>query len=178
MAEASKGDLPVTLSKIFFADGLALRSKSLGANVSLALVTTVASRSPRTPGSPRSSRLRGRLAVSCTIPRRKMPHVREAPLQRDILDRQPVQRRRQFGMRRFQADLAQIGERRVVSKPAKSILQRSHADPGCFRHVAESQRLMHVGMHEINRFHDLTRRGVHLMTTQAIVQAVREIQKN
>src|SRR5580692_6857423 len=37
---------------------------------------------------------------------------------------------------------------------------------------------MHVGAHEIHRPHDLTRRDVRLMKTQAIAQAMWEVQKN
>ena len=37
---------------------------------------------------------------------------------------------------------------------------------------------MHVGMHEIDRLHYLTRCGVRLMATQAITQPMWEVQKN
>ena len=37
---------------------------------------------------------------------------------------------------------------------------------------------MHVGAHEIDRLCDLARRGVDLMTTQAITHAMREVQKS
>ncbi len=89
---------------------------------SLRLATRVTWQGPCGLGSPQSSRFGRRLAVNCAISRRKMSHVCKAPLQRHILDRQHIQRRRQFRLHRLKADLAQIGERCDVPKPAKSIL--------------------------------------------------------